>query len=374
MAEQTTIREVARLARVSVSTVSNVLNSRPHRMRPATRRRVDRAIARLRYRPSRAARQLRTGHARTIALVVPSVANPYWGTLAVALEKAAMRHGYQVVLCNTERDRRRERAYVAGLWQDGIRDIILGSALPSLAHIADFMARGLTVIALGLRPDADGAAPAASITVDNHRGAVLATRHLLDLGHRRIAFLSDLPRVTSRVERLRGYREAMAAAGLPADPVLVRASGSAGGSDAGGADGGRTGARRLLSRRPRPTAILAGNDLCALGALAAAHELGLSVPGDLSVVGFDDIALARVVTPPLTTVRQPAEAIARMAVEQFLATARAGRAGGVTLVVRPKLIVRSSTARAAESSARRTSNGGGARTGAVVGSGISAIP
>ena|GEM_PF-104314 len=361
LAEQVTIREVARLARVSVSTVSNVLNARPHRMRPATRRRVDRAIARLRYRPSRAARQLRTGHARTIALVVPSVANPYWGTLAVHLETAAMRHGYQVVLCNTERDRRRERAYVAGLWQDGIRDIILGSSLPSLEHIADFMARGLNVIAFGLPPGADGAQPAASITVDNHRGAVLATQHLLDLGHRRITFLSDLPQVTSRVERLRGYRDAMSRAGLPAEAVLVRARGSAaGGSDAGGADGGRSAARRMLSRRPRPTAILAGNDLCALGALAAAHELGLSVPADLSVVGFDDIALARVVTPPLTTVRQPAQTIARLAVARLVAPSGQG---GVTLVVRPRLVVRSSTARVTASSTRPISNGGGARGG-----------
>ena len=361
LAEQATIREVARLARVSVSTVSNVLNGRSHRMRPATHRRVDRAIARLRYRPSRAARQLRTGHGRTIALVVPSVANPFWGTLAVHLETAAMRHGYQVVLCNTERDRRRERAYVAGLWQDGIRDIILGSALPSLQHIADFMARGLTVIALGMRPDADGVPPAASITVDNYRGAVLATEHLVDLGHRRIAFLSDLPRVTSRLERIRGYRDAMSRAGLPADPALVWARDSGmGGSDAGGADAGLHAARRLLARRLRPTACLAGNDLCALGALAAARELGLAVPADLSVIGFDDIALARVVTPPLTTVRQPTRAIARMAVEQLLrAQDAAGRRESVGLVVRPRLIVRSSTAQAAVSSGGRASNGAG---------------
>jgi DNA-binding LacI/PurR family transcriptional regulator len=372
---------------VSVSTVSNVLNGRSRRMRPATRRRVDRAIARLRYRPSRAARQLRTGHARTIALVVPSVANPYWGTLAVHLETAAMRHGYQVVLCNTERDRRRERAYVAGLWQDGIRDIVLGSALPSLDHIADFMARGLTVIALGLRPDADGVSPAASISVDNYRGATLATQHLVDLGHRRIAFLSDLPRVTSRLERIRGYRETMARAGLPADPVLVWARGSAsGGSDAGGADAGRSAARRLLSRRPRPTAILAGNDLCALGALAAARELGLGVPAELSVIGFDDIALARVVTPPLTTVRQPAQTIARLAVAQLLAAQnRSGPAAGITLVVRPRLIVRSSTAHVVQSTGVQPANGGGARSGlrhvprastarGLVGSGISTIP
>jgi len=116
----------------------------------------------------------------------------------------------------------------------------------------------------------------------------------------------------------------------------------------------------MLSRRPRPTAILAGNDLCAMGALAAAHELGLSVPADLSVVGFDDIALARVVTPPLTTVRQPAQTIARLAVARLVAPSGQG---GVTLVVRPRLVVRSSTARVTASSTRPISNGGGARGG-----------
>ncbi len=336
---------MARLARVSVSTVSNVLNGRPRRMRPETRRRVERVIARLGYRPNRAARQLRTGHGRTIALVVPSVANPFWGTFAVYVESAAMAHGYQVVLCNTERDRERERAYVAELRRDGIRDVILGSSLPSLDHIADFMARGLTVVAIGLPPGADGVAPAASISVDNHHGTLLATQHLLRLGHRRIAFLSDLPHITSRIERCRGYRDALVREGLVPDPALIWVRGTDTLSrDAGGAEVGRVGARRLLAGRTPPTAIVAGNDLCAFGVLAAARELGITVPQNLSLVGFDDILFARLASPPLTTVRQPARELARMAVDQLL-RATAGRPGepAPALVVRPRLIVRAST-------------------------------
>lgn len=346
LADPTTIRDVARLARVSVSTVSNVLNGRSRRMRPATRRRVDRAIVRLGYHPNRAARQLRTGHARTIALVVPSVANPFWGSFAVYVESAAMAHGYQVVLCNTDRDRAREHAYVAGLWRDGIRDVILGSSLPSLDHIADLMARGLTVVALGLPPGAGGIPPAASISVDNHQGGLLATRHVLRQGHRRIAFLSDLARFTSRVERYRGYRDALAHAGLAPDPALVWMRGADTMSrDAGGADIGRVGTRRLLAGRKPPTAIVTGNDLCAFGVLAAARELGLSVPRDLSVVGFDDIDLARLANPPLTTVRQPARELARMAVDQVLrAAVQRLERETATLVVRPRLMVRASTA------------------------------
>ncbi len=329
-----------------MSTVSNVLNGRSRRMRPATRRRVDRVIARLGYRPNRAARQLRTGRARTIALVVPSVANPFWGTFAVDVESAAMAHGYQVVLCNTERDRAREHAYIAGLWRDGIRDVILGSSLPSLDHIADLMALGLTVVALGLPPGAGGVPPAASISVDNHHGSLLATRHLLRLGHRRIAFLSDLPRITSRIERSRGYRDALAHAGVPPDPALIwmRVADTLS-RDAGGAEVGRVGTRRLLAGPKPPTAIVAGNDLCAFGVLAAARELGLTVPRDLSVVGFDDIVLARLANPPLTTVRQPARELARMAIDQLLrAAGRRPGEGTATLVVQPRLVVRASTA------------------------------
>lgn len=338
-----------------MSTVSNVLNGRSGRMRPATRRRVDRAIARLRYRPNRAARQLRTGHARTIALVVPSVANPFWGSFAVYVESAARAHGYQVVLCNTDRDRARERAYVAGLWRDGIRDVILGSSLPSLDHIADLMARGLTVVALGLPSHGDAVVPAASISVDNRHGSLLATRHLLGQGHRRIAFISDLARFTSRVERYRGYRDALVHAGLAMDPALVwRRGADTMSRDAEGAEVGQIGIRHLLKAPSPPTAVVAANDLCAFGVLAAARELGLIVPRDLSVVGFDDIDLARLANPPLTTVRQPADELARIAVDEVLrAAAQRPAQEPATLVVRPRLMVRASTAPPRASSARR---------------------
>ncbi len=208
------------------------------------------------------------------------------------------------------------------------------------------MARGLTVVALGLLPNADGIPPAASISVDNHHGSLLATRHVLRLGHRRIAFLSDLARFTSRVERCRGYRDALAHAGVPPDPALIWIRGNDTMSrDAGGAEVGRVGTRRLLAGPNAPTAIVAGNDLCAFGVLAAARELGLTVPRDLSVVGFDDIVLARLANPPLTTVRQPARQLAGMAVDQLLeAAARRPGEKTATLVVRPRLVVRASTA------------------------------
>jgi DNA-binding LacI/PurR family transcriptional regulator len=266
------------------------------------------------------------------------------GALAWHVESVALKHGYQVVLCNSERDRARERSYITELWQDGIRDVILGSSLPSLDHVADLVAHGLNVIAFDHRAQQGDPSSVMSITVDNYRGARVATEHLLALGHRRIAFLSGPLRTISRIERVSGYRDALAAAGVQPDRGLIWSGGSTRGwGDAKGAELGRLGARRLLGGRTRPTAIFAINDLYALGACAGARDEGLAVPGHVSVVGFDDIILAGLVDPPLTTVRQPLREMALVAVQRVLVGPQPGGNGARTLVVEPRLIVRSST-------------------------------
>ena len=136
-----TIQQVAKAAGVSPSTVSNLLNGRSDRMVPATRDRIDQAIAELGYRPNRAARQLRNGHTQTIGLIVPSVGNPFWGAFARELEIAALDVGCSVLLCNSERDPERERRYVEELWEDGVRGIVLCTSLPSLDHVSDHRSR-----------------------------------------------------------------------------------------------------------------------------------------------------------------------------------------------------------------------------------------
>lgn len=340
-----TIYQVAKAAGVSPSTVSNVLNGRDGRMLPQTRRRVIRAMEDLGYHPNRAARQLRTGRSGAIGLIVPSVANPFWGAFARHLEAAALAHGHHVLLCNSERDPSRERDYVEELWADGLRGIVLCTSLPSLEHLADKVASGLCLVAFDRTAQVGDPDPVINISIDNVVGAHLATRHLLDLGHRRIAFVSGALGSVNRRERHRGFLEAAKSAGLTEDEAVTWTGGDDY-ADLDAAGLGRAAIADLLTlpEDERPTAVQAINDMTALGVCAGAREAGLMPGRDISVIGFDDIVLADLTWPTLTTVRQPLETMARTAFERLRGGLEDGASTGTSLLIRPELVVRESTA------------------------------
>ncbi|SDS64366.1 LacI family DNA-binding transcriptional regulator [Microlunatus soli] len=338
-----TIYQVARAAGVSPSTVSNVLNGRDGRMLPETRSRVVRAMQDLGYRPNHAARQLRTGRASAIGLVVPSVANPFWGAFAQRVEAAALTHGQHVLLCNSERDPDRERAYVDELWAEGLRAIVLCTSLPSLDHLADKISAGLRLVAFDRTAQLGDPDQVINISIDNVLGTKMATQHLLDLGHRRIAFISGSLGSINRKERHRGFVEAAAAAKL-GDGAITWAADDDDFADLDAAALGRAAVAELLQRPEelRPTAVLTINDMTALGVCAGARTAGLTPGRDLSVIGFDDILLAELAWPPLTTIRQPLDAMATAAVDYL----RADPDGAVTapsVLIRPELVTRDST-------------------------------
>lgn len=347
MAAKATITDVAKLAGVSPSTVSNLLNGRSQRMRPSTKTRIQEAINELGYTPNQAARQLKTGHSPIIGLIVPSVANPFYGIFARHVEAAALKCGYQVLLGNSDRDFNREQQYAEELWGYGVRGIIFGSSLMQYSHLDNLMAKGLHVVAFEHATQDNDVTPVDSVGIDNKLAARLATKHLLSLGHKRIGFLSGPIRTVSRMERLEGYKNALSETGIELDPDLIWDIAPNGGNygDADAVALGRQGTQELLSRVNPPTAIFAINDMFAFGAYAGAKDLGMTIPTDLSVVGVDDITLTEIVQPPLTTVKQPIEKIANMAVERLVA-----RLKGTILeeqghqILRPQLVVRSSTA------------------------------
>ncbi|MBV7337861.1 LacI family transcriptional regulator [Chloroflexi bacterium TSY] len=345
MPERATILDVARLAEVSPSTVSNLLNGRVERMRPSTKERIQRAIEQLGYRPNHSARGLKTGSAPLIGLIVPSVANPFWGIFARYIEEAALGSGYQVLLGNSERNPIREQGYAEELWGHGVRGIILGSAPEKFDHLSPLLDRGLNLIAFDRPTQQADQYTIDSIGVDNVQGAYLAVNHLTTLGHRQIGLVSGSIRTVNRLDRLQGYRQALDEAQIEFNQRLIWQGASA--TDFGDSETmnmGRQGARELLSGVNPPTALFTINDMVAFGAYAGARELGLRVPEDVSIVGFDDIALTEVVDPPLTTIRQPVEEISRSAVEKLLARLRGNKdepASHVALL--PKLVVRSST-------------------------------
>lgn len=344
--KEATILDVARLASVSPTTVSNVLNGRLDRMGQDTVERIHQAIEQLGYTPSRVARQLKTGHAPIIGLIVPSVANPFWGAFARAAEEATLAHGYHVLLGNSERDQQRERLYAEEMWAQGIRGIIFGTSPLSLGHLSGLIERGLRVVAFDRHSQSNDDLVIDSVGIDNVLAERMATAHLLALGHRRIGFLSGPIRTVSRMDRLEGYRSALAGAGIEFDPQLIwEGAFSSTFGDIEGAKLGRRGAQELLSRENRPTALITINDMYALGAYAGARDLGLHVPDACSIVGFDDIMLAEIAEPSLTTIRQPLEDMLRVAVERLIERLNKPDSSGVTqLSFVPELIVRGSTA------------------------------
>ncbi len=346
MSENVTITDVAKRAGVSVTTVSNLLNGRAERMRPSTEERINLAIEELGYTPNRAARQLKTGQTPIIGLMVPSVANPFYGVFARHVEEAALKHGYQVLLCNSERDVVRETRYAQELWSYGVRAMIFGSSLEVYTHLSELIEQGLRLVAFDRPTQATDRITIDSIGVDNVQGARLATKHLLALGHTRIGLLSGRIKTVSRLDRLEGYRLALTEAGIDFDQQLVWEGISSDYGDSAAVELGRQGAHALLTLDTPVTAIFTINDMYAFGVYAGARDLGLHIPNDLSVVGFDDIVLTEVVEPPLTTIRQPVKEIAGAAVDRLIdrLRERSTEPPGHQIVP-PQLIVRKSTTR-----------------------------
>jgi DNA-binding LacI/PurR family transcriptional regulator len=349
LAKAVTIQEVAALAGTSTSTVSNLLNGRVGRMSPATKQRIELAMSQLGYQANQAARQLKTGQSPVLGLVIPSVANPFWGAFVQFVEEAAAARGYQVLLGNGGRDPKREQHYAESLWSHGVRGVIFGSSPLSIDYILRLVERGLHVMIFDRRlheGDTGNTHAIDGISVDNEAGGYMATRHLLDLGHKRIGFLSGPLRTSSRLERLEGYRNALIDAGIRHDPALVWEGNSASGTgDVEGAEIGRAGARALLTLNQPPTGMVAINDMYALGAFAGAHDLGFTIPDDVSIIGFDDIAMAAIANPPLTTIRQPIASMMQSAVGTLIARLEGSNHEPAHAVTVPtELIVRQSTA------------------------------
>lgn len=342
-----TIFDVAQKAGVSASTVSNYLNDRQEQMRSTTLQRIEKAIVELGYSPNQVARQLKTGHAPVIGLIVPSVANPFYGVFARGVEDVALQLGFKVFLGNSERDPKMEQSYAKELWSFGVRGIIFGSSLTTLSYLNDLIQQGINVMVFDRPGQRANNVPVDSVSVDNINATRLATRHLLALGHRRIGFLSGPIQTVSRMDRLEGYRLALREAGIEPDPALVwqGTPSPTGFGDAEALDAGRIGTHHLLNLLEPPTAIISINDMYAFGAYAGARDLGVNIPHDLSVIGFDDIVLTEVVQPPLTTIRQPIREITRYAVERLIGRIQGTVTGPVEHLSLPaNLVVRASTA------------------------------
>ena len=330
----TTLKELAARASVHPSTVSRVVNQDPSlRIAPATRTRIEALLRETEYRPNGVARGLKLRQSLVIAVVIPDITNPFFGALFRGIEDGAEPRGYQVLLCNTDGSPDRQRAHLQNLTARRVDGVILASSFlkdPAVRwlrhqHIPHVLVNRFSDEALD-----------PFVGSDDLAGARLATQHLIDLGHVRIAHLAGQATVSTGVLRRRGYQAAMAQGGLPAQPALVVESGFT-------EEGGARAATQLLALPEPPTALFAVTDMVAVGAYGCARSLGWRVPEDLAIVGYNDIPLASRLVPGLTTVHVPIHEFGSAAVRMVLDQIDGGRAMPRRVVFTPQLMVRGST-------------------------------
>ena len=321
-----TIKEVAREARVSVATVSRVFSGKGP-VREETRQRVLEVAGRLQYVPHAGARGLITNTTGALGVLLPDLYGEFFSEVIRGVDLTARKSGYHVLVSSSHSDRSEVEGVLRALWGrvDGL--IVMSPEADAEALRANLPA-ALPVVLLNCLVEGDGFD---AINIDNYGGALALTRHLIALGHRRIAFVGGAPDNYDARERLRGYRDALRTYGGGAPEIEVPGDFSE--------ESGHRAAGAILALDPRPTAVFAANDSMAVGLLSALQEAGVRVPGDVAVGGFDDIPVARFLSPPLTTVRVGIAELGALAMERLLAAVEEGDAFERRREVRPATLV-----------------------------------
>ncbi len=300
------IQDVAKRAGVSISTVSRVLNGTA-RVNSEVKARVEAAIEELAYRPSRAARSLRTNHSTIIGLLVTDIQNPFFLGLIKGVEDVAQRRGYSMILCNSDENPQREQQYLGVLGDERVAGIIIVPTREQVRGLNRFHEHNIPIVALDRRIK-DSSIDA--VLTDNITGAREAVAHLIQNGYRRIGAILGRKTITTGRDRLEGYRLALRDAGIPHDPRLERHGDF-------NERSGRQGARELLELDPPIDALFVGSNLMTVGALDVLHERGLHVPDDIAVIGYDEMPWTALGALSLTTVIQPTYELGSAAAERL---------------------------------------------------------
>jgi LacI family transcriptional regulator len=331
-----TLRDVAKAAGVHPSTASRALNDTTRPMvNAATVRKVLSAAEKLGYRPNSIARGLKTSRTFTVGVLIPDLTNPLFPPMVRGLEDGLSGAGYTVVAGNTDDDDGKERSIAEAMLARRIDGLVMATARRDHPLVHELAAAGVPLV-LAVRTVDQSPVPA--VVDDHHAGVGLAIRHLAELGHRRIAHVAGPQHTSAGLVRYHSYASWLQSEGLPLDPELVAFS------SAFQEQPGAEAFRALLDRGAAPTAVLAGNDLIALGCYDVAAARGIRIPDDLSVVGYNDIVFADKFNPPLTTVRVPSYQMGVKAAELLLGLIDRPGQDQVSLQVPPALVTRASTA------------------------------
>ncbi|UFJ42687.1 LacI family transcriptional regulator [Brevibacillus humidisoli] len=329
---KTTIYDVAEKAGVSISTVSRVINN-TGRISEKTRKKVLDVMAKLQYQPSVVASALTGKGTRTVGLIIPDVANPFFAEIARRVEDHGRRRGFNLIMCNTDNNPDTEEIYLSLIKQKSVDGLIIGTTTKKHTGLHSLIKDGFPVALIAqdipeLTIDV--------VTVDDFLGGYMATSHLVSLGHSRIGMMVGALTRTSERFRHQAYRQVLDENGIQYDEALVIKTGYS-------IKDSKQAALALLKSPKRPTAIFAYFDSLAIGVYQAAKELDLAIPDDLSVVGFDNTILATIVDPPLTTIAQPIDEMARQVMDLLVREIEGEKKTKQRVIFPPELIVRSST-------------------------------
>ncbi len=326
-----TIIDVAKKAGVSVSTVSRVLNNHPN-VGAEVRQRVMEVIRELDYEPSRVAQRMRATSSQLVGVIFSDITNPFYLDVLRSVEYTLSENGISVLISNADSSEEREAAYIRIMQNENVAGLIIAPTKEHVPSLVTAASAGLPIVVIDRRlngVDVD------TVLVDNFQGALSAVRHLIQLGHERIAVLSGPLHLTSGRERYTGYLQAMSDAGLAVDPSMTRFGNYRTSS-------GYELANELLSMPNPPTALFVANNLMTLGALNAIHERGYIIPDDIAVIGFDDFPWSISLNPPLTTVAQPTSEIGTRAAELLLERIKDRERTPRTVVLPTQLMIRAS--------------------------------
>lgn len=330
--KSTTIYDVAKEAGVSIATVSNAINGKG-KVSKKKREEILQVMERLNYQPSVIASALMGKRTYTIGLLIPDVSNPFFSEIARTVEDLAHSEGYSVIVCSTDNRDERVEKYVRLLEQKNVDGILIGTGVESAEMLSLLAEKSFPIVMIAR--EAAGIA-VHSVLTDDFRGGELAAQYLLSQGHRKMAILSENIKVSSSFERVRGFRFGLFEAGitLGAEDILSCES---------NIKDGKRAAAAMISQDDRPTALFCCNDLLAIGALQAAKELELSVPAELSIIGFDDTILSTVTNPTLTTIAQPMDQMVKLAFDLLIGSLDNADDIKQRIVMQPQLVIREST-------------------------------
>ncbi len=329
------IKELAEKLGLSPTTVSRVLNgkSKNFRISQETSRKVLDAAQKYHYSPNRIARGLKLERTETVGLIIPDIANPYFGSIAKTIEVEARNSGYSIILCDSLDDEVTEAELLQLLAGRKVDGIIIAPTGKSSRHVTEIQQQGIPVMVI------DRYLPGTNlpfVTTDNHLGALMATEHFIEMGHRNIACIQGINGISANSERVKGYRDALQNHGIPVNESMIL------GTDFG-EENGYIQTKKLLDLPTRPTAIFALSNLISLGTLRALKEAGLTVPEDISIVSFDEQPYSAFLACPMTTVEQPREEIGRLAFDFLLNIINKGLPTQTeNLMLKPRLIFRES--------------------------------